>query len=100
MSAIDPAMIAKLLAGERKRTPRTKTLERNYDTWFDPKRVDHIIDSECAVPDHEDRVHLFDFHTNEDYQKAISRRHVVAEIKGIRMCRYCFISGAREDESN
>lgn len=92
LSAIDPALIKQLLANERKpRGPRAKRDTRDYDKWFD---MDHILDKECEVPEHEEHVALFEFVTLEDYEKALSRKRVVIDHNGILMCRYCFISGA------
>ena len=83
-----------LLANASKpRTPgvRKKKDTRDYDSWFD---LNHIIDSQCEIEDHEVNVNKFDFEDLELYEKALNRKRMVAIVNGKIMCRYCFLSGA------
>ena len=63
---------------------------RDYDSWFD---LDHIIDSQCEIEDHEVNVNKFDFEDLELYEKALIEDND-AIVNGKIMCRYCFLSGA------
>jgi hypothetical protein len=92
--ALSPEQIANLLANANKpKTPRQRKAKdiRDYDTWFD---LVQVIDSQCEIEDHEDRVNQFDFEDQELYDKAMNRKRVVSNVNGKLMCRYCFLTGA------
>lgn len=94
MTSLDADTIAKLLASSdkpKRTSSRRKKDVRDTVTWF---ALDHNITSECAIPDHEDRVNSFSFRNDADLAKALSRSRVVALVNGAEMCRYCFLSGA------
>lgn len=86
--SIDPAMIASLLAKpERSSTARKKkdpTDTRDHLTWF---KLDHIIDSECAYDKHDEV--LATVATDKK-----GRNRIVVEVKGVHICRLCYLSGA------
>jgi hypothetical protein len=78
--------IASILANSRSRGPKKDPTEpRVIDTWFNLKN--HRIREEgCDNPDCLD--------PREEGTKGVN---VVVEVKGVFMCRFCFLAGWKSD---
>lgn len=74
---------------KKTRTPKVRQIDtsvRDTDTWF---KLDHEWGL-CEVPEHDgstDREHPL-------YPGQFLRGRFVADIGGVKMCRYCFLAGA------
>lgn len=83
--ALTPDEIAKILKTPEKtpRLPKSKKPDssiRDYQTWF---KMRHVL----IRPDNEETAQCSNPNCSEP------KRHMVADVEGILMCRVCFLNG-------
>lgn len=88
-------LLAQLVAGNntpqkrgRKKKSGIDTSVRDVQTWF---KLGHKLFDE----DDPDKYSLCDNPNCPDPRPAQGKRTVVAEVEGVRMCRFCFLAGWR-----